>query len=421
MRPTIYRSSLYIGLGMAVSRAIGFIRDLTVSGHWGVGEFSDSVLMLMNLPDLVTNLLIGTAASALLVPRFVRSQPEQVDGLYSNAMESLTLLAAVVGVVVIVFPSLFVQLIVPGFTPEMKSEFVSVLPSIAAAIILTFAAGTPRAYLQSRENFKVASFENIFYSLPLLVFLLLGHASLQLLSFVIVIAAACRFAYLQYGAHSHGVRFQFQKVEVHARTIATFVSLILSSSAFVVLFFVLRAQATLIGPGQFSLFSYFYKILEVPFGFLSTAVFYIALPRLAGQKTVEGGKNLKKILLYSAAASLVLAVSFKLVSLYEWSFLKLTTQDIASILDLLVVGSLVLPGRLAMSYLQSMEFASQRSRITLVASAIALGASVLILKAWASNLELVALAWIINIYHYVYVAVTLLMQVLVKRPSRVEG
>lgn len=49
-------------------------------------EQSDMVLFLINFPDLIVGMLMGSAVSALLVPQFVQSESEEDKRkLYSRA------------------------------------------------------------------------------------------------------------------------------------------------------------------------------------------------------------------------------------------------------------------------------------------------------------------------------------------------
>ncbi|MCB0351687.1 MAG: hypothetical protein KDD38_10920 [Bdellovibrionales bacterium] len=390
-------------MGFFVSRFLGLGRDLLVSARWGVTEQSDMVLFLINFPDMVVGMLMGTAVSALLVPQFVKSKDANGDmNLYSSAQQALGLYGLIVTLVILLFSGELIRLLVPGFDLSTQAQAQDLLKWVAFAILFSFVAGVPRAGLLSKEYFKITSFENLFFNVPLIaiIYFLVNSESYSFLGWAVLLASLARYLYLQVGARWIGFRLRPVRMSWSSKVVLRFLSLNVTSGCTIILFFTLRALATELGPGQLSIFSYFFKFLELPFGILTTIVFSIGLPRLSSSTQIRHLKVLTYIFIFSVFVSLASAFILVLMQGHGFTFFKVTAGDIDLLLKTLIIGVFALPARLIMTYLQSFEYSNQSSKISLMANLAALGVSVIVIFSAGSSLSLNHLAWVLNIYYY---------------------
>ncbi len=399
----LIQSSLFIAFGFFVSRILGLSRDLIVSARWGMTEQSDMVLFLINFPDLIVGMLMGSAVSALLVPQFVQSESEEDKRkLYSLGLQALGLYGVFIFILIITFSRELIALLAPGFDMATQLQAEQLLRWVSIAVLLSFIAGVPRAALLSKEYFKFTSFENLFFNFPLIIVLyfLVSHESYAYLGVAVMLAAGVRLLYLQLGAGRVGFKFNPERMSWNSSVMLRFLSLNVTSGCTIVLFLTLRALATTLGPGQLSVFSYFFKFLELPFGILTTIVFSIGLPRLSATVNIRHTKIILYILLFSMSVSLISYCAFFLLQGQSLSFFKVSASDIDLLLKTLAIGVLALPARLVMTYLQSLEYSKQSSRLSLVANVTALMCCLIAVFFIRSFIQISHLAWVLNAYYY---------------------
>ncbi|NDE54938.1 MAG: hypothetical protein EB069_10275 [Actinobacteria bacterium] len=86
----LIRSSSLMGLGTIVSRITGFIRNLLLVAVLGTGILGDAYNVANTTPNIIYNLLIGGALSAVFVPQIVKSFRDADGGsVYVSRLVSL--------------------------------------------------------------------------------------------------------------------------------------------------------------------------------------------------------------------------------------------------------------------------------------------------------------------------------------------
>ena len=118
----LIRSSSLMGLGTIVSRITGFIRNLLLVAVLGTGILGDAYNVANTTPNIIYNLLIGGALSAVFVPQIVKSFRDADGGsVYVSRLVSLltTALFVITAAAMIVAP-LFISIYAPSFTGRSR-------------------------------------------------------------------------------------------------------------------------------------------------------------------------------------------------------------------------------------------------------------------------------------------------------------
>ena len=118
----LIRSSSLMGLGTIFSRITGFIRNLLLVAVLGTGILGDAYNVANTTPNIIYNLLIGGALSAVFVPQIVKSFRDADGGsTYVSRLVSLltTALFVITAVAMIVAP-LFISIYAPSFTGRSR-------------------------------------------------------------------------------------------------------------------------------------------------------------------------------------------------------------------------------------------------------------------------------------------------------------
>ena len=119
---SMIRSSSLMGVGTILSRITGFIRNLLLVAALGTGILGDAYNVANTTPNIIYNLLIGGALSAVFVPQIVKALRDSDGGsAYVSRLVSLitTALIFITAVAMIVAP-LFISIYAPTFSGRSR-------------------------------------------------------------------------------------------------------------------------------------------------------------------------------------------------------------------------------------------------------------------------------------------------------------
>ncbi|MBC7463068.1 MAG: murein biosynthesis integral membrane protein MurJ [Actinobacteria bacterium] len=127
MKPAeLFRASGVMAIGTIFSRITGFIRNILAVAVLGTALLADTYNVANTMPNILYNLLVGGALTAIFVPQLIRSFDDE-DGGHAFASRLITIvsviLLALVLIGVILAPAL-VRLYAPEFsTAGFENEF----------------------------------------------------------------------------------------------------------------------------------------------------------------------------------------------------------------------------------------------------------------------------------------------------------
>lgn len=121
----LFKASSVMALGTILSRITGFIRGVLGVAVLGTALLADAYNVANTMPNILFNLLVGGALTAIFVPQLVRSFDDE-DGGITFASRLVTTISAILFVLVvlgIIFAPALVQLYAPEFsTPGFELE-----------------------------------------------------------------------------------------------------------------------------------------------------------------------------------------------------------------------------------------------------------------------------------------------------------
>ena len=118
----LIRSSSVMGLGTIISRSTGLIRNLLLVAALGTGLLGDAFNVANTTPNIIYNLLIGGALSAVFVPLIVQSF-RQEDGGSAYISRLLSLIASAllfITIAAMLLAPLLISLYAPTFTGRSR-------------------------------------------------------------------------------------------------------------------------------------------------------------------------------------------------------------------------------------------------------------------------------------------------------------
>ena len=121
----LFRASGIMALGTIISRITGFIRGILIVAVLGTALLADTYNVANTMPNILYNLLVGGALTAIFIPQLVRSfdQEDGGDGFASRLITTISLILMVLVVVGVYFAPALVRLYAPEFfTPGFEYE-----------------------------------------------------------------------------------------------------------------------------------------------------------------------------------------------------------------------------------------------------------------------------------------------------------
>lgn len=127
MKPNeLLHASSVMAVGTILSRITGFIRNILAVAVLGTALLADTYNVANTMPNILYNLLVGGALTAIFVPQLIRSFSD-ADGGHAFASKLVTTISTVLLVLVVVgviFAPLLVRFYAPEYaTPGFEDEY----------------------------------------------------------------------------------------------------------------------------------------------------------------------------------------------------------------------------------------------------------------------------------------------------------
>ena len=90
----LFRASGIMALGTIISRITGFIRGILIVAVLGTALLADTYNVANTMPNILYNLLVGGALTAIFIPQLVRSfdQEDGGDGFASRLITTISII-----------------------------------------------------------------------------------------------------------------------------------------------------------------------------------------------------------------------------------------------------------------------------------------------------------------------------------------
>ena len=113
----LFRASGIMALGTILSRITGFIRGILIVAVLGTTLLADTYNVANTMPNILYNLLVGGALTAIFIPQLVRSfdNEDGGDGFASRLITTISLILLVLVAIGVYFAPALVRLYAPEF------------------------------------------------------------------------------------------------------------------------------------------------------------------------------------------------------------------------------------------------------------------------------------------------------------------
>ena len=114
----LFRNSSVMAIGTVLSRIAGFIRSVLTVAVLGTALLADSFNVANTMPNIIYNLMVGGALTAIFVPQLVKSRNDPDGGVdfASRLVTTISLILAALVVIGVVFAPALVRIYAPEFS-----------------------------------------------------------------------------------------------------------------------------------------------------------------------------------------------------------------------------------------------------------------------------------------------------------------
>lgn len=217
----LIKSISTIGFFTALSRVLGFVRDILIAALLGASPMADAFFAAFKLPNFFRRLFAEGVLSSAFVPLYARLYTSEGLAKAQRAAEEvfavlLVILILLVTIFEIFMPTLM-QIIAPGFraTPERMEITVIFARTTFPYILFISLAALVSGVLNSHGKFSAASSAPMLLNITMILGLLssqscfasAGHA----LSFSALVAGILQFLWVFWASHRAALALRFRK------------------------------------------------------------------------------------------------------------------------------------------------------------------------------------------------------------------
>ncbi|MCL1892115.1 MAG: murein biosynthesis integral membrane protein MurJ [Alphaproteobacteria bacterium] len=301
-----------VGGWTAVSRILGFVRDVLIANVLGAGRLSDIFLAAFKLPNLFRDLLGEGALSAVFVPMFAqqRKGDENAAGRFANNFFSW-LMAVLLGITIIglIAMPIIIWILAPGFADDPGKMQMTVEIGRWLFLYLIFICGS--AFLGSilnafSEFALVASMPVLFnlFSIGALVLAMRLNAetgTLYILSAAVVLSGVVQMSVLwgRLRARKFGLRLMRPKWNGQIRTAFRRLGVGLVGSGFYQLNIIIGTMVASFQAGAVTWLFYSDRMVQLPFAIIGLAAGTVLLTSISN---ALAEKNMTRVYVQQNAA-----------------------------------------------------------------------------------------------------------------------
>ncbi|MBM5827492.1 MAG: hypothetical protein FJ050_05475 [Cyanobacteria bacterium M_surface_7_m2_040] len=301
----LWRSGSVVAALLLLGRLTGFGREWLLSARAGASGSSDLAIVLLTLPDLLVNLLLGGGLGATLVPVLQQLPPGQRQRLAAQVALPVGAAFALLACVLALGAPQLLELLAPGVAAAQRAAARLPLTLALLAVPLTALAGVSTALLNASGRFGLGACGTALFNLLVIAALASRLPLVWAVAAGVLAGALLRLLVQVVGAGQLLGQPLLRPWLVDRPLLRRFGGNFGFVTGLVLLPPMARAWASTADPGALSLFNYASKLVDLPLGVLMGALSTVLLPHLAGNPSAAAiGRVLRLSVVAAVAISL---------------------------------------------------------------------------------------------------------------------
>ncbi|RXJ92877.1 hypothetical protein CRV00_12070 [Malaciobacter molluscorum] len=319
MSKKIFINSLILSIGILLGRVSGYLRELIIAYKFQISREADNIILMLNIPDLLNNLLAAGAVSAILIP--LLSKEKEVEILLSEFTRKLFVLTLLIYFIVAILMFFYFDLYLFAL---LMISLISVFPNI-----LTFVSSS---YLQHKQRFKIQSLNTLIFNSIIIIFLLLGFYG-YLFAFSIIIASFIRMLWILNDLKYSEINLKSFFIKKTKKLIKykLLIFMIIANGLIFINPMIDKLFASFLEEGSVAILSYAEKIYLLPVSIFLTTYAVAIFPNLAKLANELNLKKINAILTKSISFNIIISL---IVSLFLYLFSDIIVQIFYGIVNI---------------------------------------------------------------------------------------
>lgn len=394
----LLRSVTTIAGFTAISRLLGFVRDILIASFLGAGPIADAFFVAFKFPNFFRRLFAEGAFNAAFIPLFARLYASEGLEKATRYAEQIIAVLFLSLILLVAFVELtipwFIYVLAPGFegTPERLQYAIDFTRITFPYILFISLSACLGGILNSLGRFSSAAAAPILLNISMITAMLVFNKSFPTIGHALVwgvmMAGIGQYAWLHYSAYAHGVRFKWVWPKLTPgvqKLLKTMIPGAISAGVVQVNLFIDVMIASFLPTGAVSFLFFADRLNQLPLSLIGIAMSTALLPLMA--KHLQRGEikaavytqnralEYSLILTLPAATALIILAHPIISVLFERNhFGAYEALETSKVLAAFAIG---LPAYILIKILSTAFFAKLDTRTPLKAALVSLGMNIL--------------------------------------------
>ncbi|HEY4506208.1 MAG TPA: lipid II flippase MurJ [Candidatus Paceibacterota bacterium] len=330
----LHQAAFLLGFSAIISQVLALLRDRLLAHTFGAGSVLDVYYAAFKIPDYIYVTIASIVSVTILLPFIVERQngdKERIRKFLNSIFTLFSIIIVVVAVVAFFLIPKITDWIVPGFSSDKISQFVTLSRILLLSPILLGLSNLLGSITQSYQKFFVYAMTPVLYNIGIILGIVVFYPlfGLQGLVWGVVLGALLHFAIQIPTVAKLGLlpslRFSIDWAEIKQVLISALPRTVTLSIHSIVIILLTNFASKMID-GSIAVFNFSYNLETVPLSIVGISYSVAAFPALA--KFFSTGERAKFIAQVSAAARHIIFWSVPIAAL----FIVLRAQVVRTIL-----------------------------------------------------------------------------------------
>ncbi|KKW21347.1 MAG: Integral membrane protein MviN [Parcubacteria group bacterium GW2011_GWA1_51_12] len=297
--PSIHGAAFLIGAAGLLSRLLGVFRDRLLASQFGASRTLDVYYASFQIPDFVFTVFLVGAASAAIIPLFLKFSAEErgkAEKLIGGLLSVFSVGAVVIAGGVAVFASTLVTFIAPGFSPaehELMTRMTRIM--MISPVFLGF-SNIIAAVMQARRQFLVFALTAIVYNIGIILGILffVPIMGARGLAWGVVLGAALHLAIqipVLWRVKFWPIFTSWSRIQGLSEVFMLSLPRVFALSLNQVMMLILVALGSLLAAGSIAIFQFSNNLRYLPIGIFGVSYAIAAFPKLTEAALKKSGKE----------------------------------------------------------------------------------------------------------------------------------
>lgn len=384
-----------VGTWTAISRVLGFVRDMMIGRVLGVGRLSDIFLAAFKLPNLFRDLLGEGALSSVFIPMFAEHKSDAPNAARFANNTFAWLMAVLLGITIIA--EILMPFIMLAFAPGFDAEKLVITTYLSRImffyVIFICGAALLSAILNAFSEFAFVAampvLMNIFMILGLFIAAHANMHALYIMAVAVLISGLVQFWVLwkRIKRHNFGLKIVKPKLTPQIKTMFKRMSASLIASGFYQVNILIAMVIASYESGAVSWLYYSDRMVQLPFGIIGLAAGTVLLTSISDALAkknmrsiyIQQNSSIRQSLMLTLPCMVGLIVLAEPIIRLLFEYGKWTHDATIGIAAAMMIQALALPAMVTSQIFTKTLYAAQNVKTPVKISIVAMGVGIILM------------------------------------------